>query len=116
MLLHAGEGHVESVGEVRDRRVRTRELLENAASGGVRERGEGGIEVGLRILNHMVQYVVRAPSDARGCRRFAPNFNLCEERKWRSPCGLRHPCSSMNPCGQGDRGATASERPSVGTS
>ena len=22
-------------------------------------------------------------------------------RKWRSPCGLRHPCSSMNPCGQG---------------
>src|SRR6185369_17485236 len=24
------------------------------------------------------------------------------------------PCSSMNPCGQGDRAATASERPSVG--
>src|SRR5262245_38365895 len=40
MLLHAGEGHVELVGKVRDRRVRPRELLQNAASGGVRERGE----------------------------------------------------------------------------
>src|ERR1700722_18874615 len=40
MLLHAGEGHVELIGKVRDRSVRTPELLQNAASGGVRERGE----------------------------------------------------------------------------
>src|SRR5579872_1651780 len=35
MLLHAGERHVELFGEVRDRRVRTPELLQHAASGGV---------------------------------------------------------------------------------
>src|SRR5262249_2670823 len=38
MLLHAGEGHVELVGKVRDRSVCASELLQNAASGGVRER------------------------------------------------------------------------------
>ena len=32
------------------------ELLQNAASGGVRERAERGIEVGVEILNHTVQY------------------------------------------------------------
>jgi hypothetical protein len=32
-------------------------LLQNAASGGVRERAERGIEVGLAILSHMVQYI-----------------------------------------------------------
>src|SRR4051794_34136204 len=57
MLLHAREGHVELPGKVRDRSVRTPELLQNAASGGVRERGERGIEAGPIILNHMVQYV-----------------------------------------------------------
>ena len=31
-------------------------MLENAASGGVRERGERGIEAGPAILNHKVQY------------------------------------------------------------
>src|ERR1044071_8636201 len=44
VLLHAREGHVELVGKVGDRRVRTRELLQNAASGGVRERGKRGIK------------------------------------------------------------------------
>src|SRR5580658_3381304 len=43
MLLHAREGHVELLGKVRDRGVRTPELLQNATSGGVRERGERGI-------------------------------------------------------------------------
>src|SRR5262245_21401004 len=47
MLLHARESHVELLGEVRDRRVCTSELLQNAASGGVRERGERAIEAGL---------------------------------------------------------------------
>src|SRR3954471_8270814 len=59
MLLHAREGHVEFLGKVCDRRVCTPELLQNAASGGVRERGERGIEAGPGILNHMVQYVTR---------------------------------------------------------
>src|SRR5688572_14686525 len=46
MLLHAGEGHVELLGKVGDRSVCTPELLEHAASGGVRERGERGIKAG----------------------------------------------------------------------
>jgi DNA-binding transcriptional ArsR family regulator len=47
---------VELHGEVRDRSVCTPELLQNAASGGVRERGERGIEAGPGILNRMDQY------------------------------------------------------------
>ncbi len=57
MFLHAREGHVEPLGKGRDRSVRTPELLQNAASGGIRERAERGIEVVLGILNHMVQYI-----------------------------------------------------------
>jgi hypothetical protein len=56
MFLHAREGHVEPLGKGCDRSVRTPELLQNAASGGVRQRAERGIEVGLAILNHSVQY------------------------------------------------------------
>src|SRR5687768_35577 len=55
VLLHAREGHVELRGEVRDRRVGASELLQDAAPGGVRERGERDIEAGTRILNHQVQ-------------------------------------------------------------
>src|SRR5206468_12764080 len=46
VLFHAREGHMELLGKVRDRSVGTPELLQNAASGGVRERGERGIETG----------------------------------------------------------------------
>src|SRR4029077_7433606 len=56
VLLHAREGHVELLGKVRDRSVGTPELLQNAAPGSVRERGERGIEAGSDILNHVVQY------------------------------------------------------------
>src|SRR5512139_3110906 len=56
MFPHARKGHVEPLGKGRDRSVRTPELLQNAASGGVRERAERGIEVVLEILNHVVQY------------------------------------------------------------
>src|SRR5215471_11478580 len=57
VLLHAREGHVEPLGKVRDRSVGTSKLLQNAASGGNRERGERGIEAGSHILNHPVQYM-----------------------------------------------------------
>ena len=40
VLLHAREGHVELFGKLRDRSVRAFKLLQNAASGCVRERGE----------------------------------------------------------------------------
>src|SRR6476661_5470707 len=56
MFPHARKGHVEPLGKGCDRSVRTPELLQNAASGGVRERAERGIEAGLAILSHMVQY------------------------------------------------------------
>src|SRR6202042_646600 len=67
MLLHAGERHVKLIGEVRDRSVRTAELLQNAASRGVRERGERDVEGGLGILNHVVQYGARI-DDMQGGR------------------------------------------------
>src|SRR5580698_4327686 len=57
MLLDAREGHAEFLGKVRDRSVCAPELLQNATSGGVGQRGERGIEAGLGILNHMVQYL-----------------------------------------------------------
>src|SRR5712692_1859076 len=66
VLLHAREGHVELLGKVRDRSVGTSQLLQNAASGGIRERGERGIEASLRILNHSVQYITRGLAACKG--------------------------------------------------
>src|SRR3982750_577224 len=66
VLLHAREGHVELLGKVRDRSVGTPELLQNAASGDVRERGEGGVEAAPGILNHVVQYIHTGGRHARG--------------------------------------------------
>src|SRR5882757_1958380 len=66
MLLHAREGHVELLGKIRDRSVCTPELLQNAATGGVRERGERGIEAGPIILNHVVQCVAHGLAACKG--------------------------------------------------
>src|SRR6202035_2964445 len=41
-------------------------LFQNAASGGVRERGERGIEAGPAILNHIVQYVTHELAACKG--------------------------------------------------
>jgi hypothetical protein len=48
---------MELSGEVRDRSVGAAELLQHAAPGRVRQRGERSIETGLVMLNHMVQYI-----------------------------------------------------------
>jgi len=47
---------MELLGKVGDRSVGTPEALQDAASGGVGERGEGGVQVGSLKLNHQVQY------------------------------------------------------------
>src|SRR3954471_5401896 len=57
VLLHTRQRHVELLGQVRDRRVGTPELLQNATSGGVRERRERRIKARAPILNHLVQYL-----------------------------------------------------------
>ena len=56
VLPHAGEGHVELLGEIRDRGLAATQLLQHAATGAVRQRSERGVEMSGRILNHMVQY------------------------------------------------------------
>jgi hypothetical protein len=74
---------VEPLGKGCDRSVRTPELLQNAATGGVRERAERGIEAGLAILSHMVQYTTwvmecNGRLNARCvARRAGPAFDLC---------------------------------------
>ena len=65
---------MEPLGKVCDRSVGTSELLQYAAPGRIRERGERGIKAGSQILNHTVQYVAhrlgirknvaRSPRDA----------------------------------------------------
>ena len=48
---------MEPQGKRRNRSVRTpQELLPNTAPGGIRECSERDIEVGVGILNHMIQY------------------------------------------------------------
>src|SRR5215469_3188252 len=85
MLLHAREGHMELSGEVRDRSVGAAELLQHAAPGRVRQRGERSVETGLVILNHMVQYV-------------AERLAACqEETKALGGMTLRAPLAPLNP-------------------
>ena len=69
MFPHAGEGHLEPFGQLADRGVRSTELFENAAAGGVGERGERSVEAGHVILNHPVQYGPKFPRHARAAAR-----------------------------------------------
>src|SRR5262249_45993724 len=69
VLAHAGEGHVECLGQIRDRRVAASQPLQHATAGGVREGRERGIESTGGILNHLVHFI----------RRFGTG---CKPRRW----------------------------------
>ncbi len=91
MFLHAGEGHVELIGKLGDRRVGPSELLQDAAPGGVRKRGEGGIEMRWHILNHMVQYRTRI-----GCMQERPGTPPLPRRAWAPKNLLPHNVTRPN--------------------
>jgi hypothetical protein len=58
MFGNGGKGHVERLGKGFDGRFALREAGQNGTAGGIRERGEGGVE-GMRrggIVNHTVYY------------------------------------------------------------
>src|SRR3954451_17972535 len=57
VLPHARQGHVECVGQIRDRRVASSEPLQDATTGGIGQRCERGIESAVGILNHLVQFI-----------------------------------------------------------
>ena len=54
VLGHPGEGDVVGRGQVTDGGLALRQARQDAASGGVRKRGEGGVEMQFGILNHVV--------------------------------------------------------------
>src|SRR3954470_14724389 len=56
VLHHARQGHLEPLGEVRDRSIRASKLLENATPRGIRERGERGVERRTGMIYHSVKY------------------------------------------------------------
>src|SRR5262245_59715437 len=86
VLLHARERHAELLGQVRDRRVRSSELLHHATPRGVRERGERRIEPGRHILNQMVQYT----PNARGMQGVV--------RRWPKPASSPSPLLAWRGC------------------
>ena len=56
VLLHAGERHLERVGELSDRRIFPGEPFENATPRRIGQGGEGRTDVLCGKLNHIVQY------------------------------------------------------------
>ena len=69
VLPHARKGHVECLGQIRDRRVASSEPLQDATPGGIGQRREGGIKSVTGILNHMVHFT---PVDRRMQALFEP--------------------------------------------
>jgi hypothetical protein len=55
MLVHAGEGHVKRARQIRERCVARGQPGEDRAARGIGEGGEGDVESGLAILNHVVK-------------------------------------------------------------
>ena len=82
VLPHARQGHVECLGQIRDRRVASSEPLQDATPGGIGQRREGGIESAVGILNHLVQFAalswarVDLAADAHALASFGPGNGL----------------------------------------
>ena len=55
VLAHPGEGHGEALRQIADAGIGMSELYQYAATGCVGQRGEGEIQIAIK-LNHMVQY------------------------------------------------------------
>ncbi len=56
VLVNAGEGHRERPRQLGDRGLARGKPGEDRPAGRVRERGEGGVERALVMLNHVVKY------------------------------------------------------------
>ena len=54
VLRNRGQRHAERFGQLAYGRSLARQLLQNRAARGMRERGEHRIEPGVRIVNHVV--------------------------------------------------------------
>src|SRR5690348_14570332 len=111
VLLHARESHVKLLGQVRDRSVGTSELRQNAASGGIRERGERVIEAGLRILNHTVQYTPQGAAIQGEAARAALSTLVPRGRP--VPCAPAHAARSFERNSLGRLSATTIDRKST---
>ena len=74
---------MELLGKVRDRSLCTSELLQNAASGGIRERGERSIKAGACTLNHMVQCLTLLFAHVADMANAL--FIRCVDRQWWLP-------------------------------
>src|SRR3954452_2431550 len=63
VLAHAREGHLECLGQIRDRRVAASQLLQHATAARAPQRVERGIESTRGILNHLVHYIGGSAED-----------------------------------------------------
>ena len=56
VLLHAGQRHLEPVGETGDRGVGQTKLIDDPTAGRIRQRRKRTIDRKIDILNHVVQF------------------------------------------------------------
>lgn len=61
MLGNRGQRHLERLGEIGDANLTLGETFQQAAAGGVGQRGEGEVELTGCIVNHLVKYYFRLP-------------------------------------------------------
>ena len=101
VLLHAGQGHLERVGELGDRGVFPREPFKNATPCRIGQSGKGRVDVLCMKLNHMVQYrvsngpVKRAGPAVRPCARALHDY--ARVLYSHTPMTTVHPLPAIDP-------------------